>query len=866
MPKQREPAQPTGTPPIPPDDQALRRHAPDLMRQVIEHSRSPIAVHDREMCYLYVSRSYLTSYRVREEDVIGKNHYDVFPDLPEKWHDAHRRAMAGEVVYGEHDPYEREDGTVDWTDWECRPWYEPDGRIGGIIVYTEVINDRRRTEMQAGESLARLQALLDNSPSQIMLFDAQGRYVEVSAAVAASLGRSASSIVGKSVTDMFDQKTAETFMRTLRQMQIDKKPVDKIDILKVAGEVRYYETKLFPVVDPDGGVELFGSIVHDVTERTRIQSALQRERERAQQYLDVAGVIMLAVDLEGKITMINQKGCEVLGLPREEAIGSNWFERFLPPEEAPAVREVFGLISAGKRLETLHYENPVLTAEGETRLVAWNNVVLADMEGQVVSILSSGEDITDRREAELALIESEYKYRSYIDHAPDAIFVLDRQGRYVEVNRAATDLTGYPQNRLLHMQISDLCCDESVRACTDHMERLMKSGASSALLCFRHASGENRWWRVDSVRYSDDRYLEFAKDVTAQKVAEEKLTFLSYHDQLTGVYNRRFFEEELRRLDTSRNLPIALVMGDINGLKLVNDSFGHLIGDQLLQRAAEAIRKCCRADDIIARLGGDEFALILPQTDTEAATGVISRILESIAQVRVSNIELSVSFGCETKSGPEQTMAEVLANAENQMYRRKLSERSSMKSKTVEVIMSTLFAKSHRESLHSQRVSGICRAIASRMGLSKDDVSQIATAGLVHDIGKIGIDERILNSTGKLAPAEWEEIKKHSETGWRILSSIDEFSELAEFVYEHHERWNGSGYPRALRGEEIALEARIIAVADAYDAMTRDRTYRETVTREEAAAELIRCAGTQFDPMVVEVFVRQVLPDAEVLM
>ncbi len=412
----------------------------------------------------------------------------------------------------------------------------------------------------------------------------------------------------------------------------------------------------------------------------------------------------------------------------------------------------------------------------------------------------------------------------------------------------------------------DICVEESARACGEHLNTLLHSGASSALLCFRHASGEKRWWRVDSVRYTDDRFLEFAKDVTAQKEAEEKLTYLSYHDQLTGVYNRRFFEEELHRLDTSRNWPITLVMGDINGLKLVNDSFGHTVGDQLLQKAAEAFHRCCRADDIIARLGGDEFALILPHTGTEAASGVIARILDWIAKIRVSNIELSVSFGNETKTGPDQTMAEVLANAENQMYRRKLSERSSMKSKTVDVIMNTLFAKSDRESMHSQRVSGVCRAIAARMGLSKDDVSQITTAGLVHDIGKIGIDERILNSSGKLAPAEWEEMKKHPETGWRILSSIDEFSILAEFVYEHHERWNGGGYPRGLKGEEIALEARIIAVADAYDAMTRDRTYRKTVTREEAAAELERCAGTQFDPAVVDVFVRQVLADAEALM
>ncbi len=193
------------------------------------------------------------------------------------------------------------------------------------------------------------------------------------------------------------------------------------------------------------------------------------------------------------------------------------------------------------------------------------------------------------------------------------------------------------------------------------------------------------------------------------------------------------------------------------------------------------------------------------------------------------------------------------------MYRHKLYERSSTRSKTIEIIMSTLFEKSSRESQHSNRVSAICKAIASKMNLDKDDVNKIRIAGLVHDIGKIGIDETILNKAGLLNSDEREQINKHPEIGWRILSSANEFSELAQFILDHHEKWDGSGYPNGLKGKSIPLEARIISVADAYDAMTSARSYKAGVTREEAVNELKRCAGTHFDPDIVKVFVDKVL-------
>jgi diguanylate cyclase (GGDEF)-like protein len=370
------------------------------------------------------------------------------------------------------------------------------------------------------------------------------------------------------------------------------------------------------------------------------------------------------------------------------------------------------------------------------------------------------------------------------------------------------------------------------------------------------------WMRGEANKESNGAITSLrgaAQDITERKKSEEKLVYLSFHDYLTGLHNRRFFEEEILRIDTSANLPISIIMCDINGLKLVNDSFGHNAGDALLKKAAETLKKVCREGDILARIGGDEFVVALTKTEADDALKVANRIKELASHEMVANIELSISFGYDTKTSDRQSIIEIIANAENHMYRHKLHERSSMRSKTTELIMNTLFEKSSREAIHSKRVSSICMVIADKMNYQKEAVKQIGIAGLIHDIGKIGIDGKMLNKHGRLSDEEKKEIEKHPEIGWRLLSSTAEFSVLAQFVLSHHEKWDGSGYPNGIKGQKIPLESRIISVAESYDAMTGERSYRKALSREAVIKELKRCSGAQFDPEIVDVFINQVL-------
>jgi diguanylate cyclase (GGDEF)-like protein/PAS domain S-box-containing protein/putative nucleotidyltransferase with HDIG domain len=349
------------------------------------------------------------------------------------------------------------------------------------------------------------------------------------------------------------------------------------------------------------------------------------------------------------------------------------------------------------------------------------------------------------------------------------------------------------------------------------------------------------------------------RDVTEKREAIRDIEYLSYHDKLTGLYNRRYFEEEINRLDTGRNLPLTIVMGDANGLKLINDSFGHATGDQLLQKAANAIKNGCRSDDIIARMGGDEFVALLPNTNKEEAEVIINRIRENLLEDKLNNLPISVSFGHATKEDIDQNIQEILKTTEDDMYKQKLYESSSMRSRTVDLIMNTLYEKNMREMLHSKRVGEFCEALAIKMHFDNEDINKIRLAGLMHDIGKIAIDEGILNKVGEITQLEFNEIKRHSEIGYRILSSVYEFSEIASFVLEHHERWDGQGYPKGLSGKDISIQARMICIADAYDAMTSERTYKEIFSLMEAINEIRRCSGIQFDPEITESFIEVAL-------
>ncbi len=294
-------------------------------------------------------------------------------------------------------------------------------------------------------------------------------------------------------------------------------------------------------------------------------------------------------------------------------------------------------------------------------------------------------------------------------------------------------------------------------------------------------------------------------------------------------------------------------MIDVNGLKLVNDTYGHLVGDQMLREATAIVRECCRKEDIIGRWGGDEFVILLPRTDIQAAQGLGQRIMNACKDVRVKDVPLSLSLGVACRGKEEKELGEVLVEAEDNMYRHKLTESRSARSVTLQALLRTLAAKSFETEAHTLRMQKIAEKIGIKLALPVSELKRLELLITLHDIGKINISEEILTKKEPLTSQEWKVIKKHPETGFRVVRAMPEFAHVAEDILAHHERWDGTGYPRGLKGKDIPLLARITAVADAYEVMSNGRPYKEPLQKKDIVEEFKRCAGTQFDPELIQV-------------
>ncbi|MEA4963537.1 HD-GYP domain-containing protein [Lutispora sp.] len=389
----------------------------------------------------------------------------------------------------------------------------------------------------------------------------------------------------------------------------------------------------------------------------------------------------------------------------------------------------------------------------------------------------------------------------------------------------------------------------------------------------KHIYELDRWYSINI--FSDDRdyLILFYNDISRIKKSkessadhirnrgeiydlEEKREYFGYKDKLTGLYNRDFFDEELSRLDSFRQLPISVIIGDLNGLKLINDAFGHDMGDKALKRVAEIMKRAFRKEDIVSRVGGDEFVVLLPKTTEKTALSIVNRIKEDCIANPLDFIKISISFGAATKKNGEEDIFEIYRKAEDRMYFNKLTESKEAKLSMIKYLKDRLEEISFETKAHYERLKGLCLMLADKLGLSDIEKEELKLLCEFHDIGKIGIPSQILQKKGALNSDEWERVRRHSEIGYHIIGASRETLAIDELILIHHERWDGKGYPGLLKQDEIPHTVRIFAIADSYDAMVNDRPYKSAINNAEALREIESKAGTQFDPYLAKIFVQ----------
>lgn len=592
----------------------------------------------------------------------------------------------------------------------------------------------------------------------------------------------------------------------------------------------------------------------DETEKRQMEKAVRQSEKTYWNLFNNAQVGLFRTTLEGKVLEANERFAQMLGyMSREEILGIDSIVRHYAD---PAVRkQVMARLQAEGSVENVEAE--MVRTDGSRIWILYSGCYYPD-KGWIEGV---SEDITERKAALEALRHSERRYRYLYDHSPVGLVTLDRRGQVKEINqntlRLIKQITGIEDvghdlrrlSRILRMALA-----QDLQTVFHSRESLTREQHFSA------RRGRDTWIKywIDPMIDACGHVFEVlvaCQDITGIKEAENRIRHLTFHDKLTDLYNRSYFEEELERLDKPRQLPLSIICGDVNGLKLVNDAFGHAEADKLLVEIANILRSCCRKEDIIARWGEDEFAILLPKTTHETAEAVCERIRQAWRQSHRQLVKPNIALGSATKETPEEPISRVVRRAEERMYRNKLGESSSVRSTIITSLMETLREKSWETEEHAERLRALALRLGRALGLPSSALDELSVMAALHDIGKVAIPDEILNKPGKLTEEEWRLLQEHPTIGYRIAQASPDLAPISEAILAHHERWDGKGYPRGLKGEEIPIISRIIAVVDAYDVMTNGRPYKEPVSRMEAIMELQRCAGTQFDPDIVKVFV-----------
>lgn len=866
-----------------------------------------LCVADMNGRFLNVNKAWQKTLGYSKDQMIGKEYISfVHPDDVENTNLALSKLVDLKEINQYINRFKTSQGTYRYLEWRSR--------IVGDIAYVAArdITEKIEEEKKIKKLLTEVETIFNVTQDALFLLEVVGngfRYLKINEAYTKLTG--IESVEGMSPQDLWGKNIGALVEATYKRCLEEKKPIAFEETLPTPVGKRTWHTTLTPVYEEGKPIYIVGSR-HDITDEMKaaeelrqnlfrneiLVKILQNESETIQQYLDFAleQAVKLTKSKYGYIFFYDET--------KREFTHNTWSSEVTKDCAILNQAKVYQLDETGIWGEAVRQGKPILVNDfqqpnplrkgypkGHIDFTRFMTIPVINRKSivAVVGVADKGTDYTHmdilqltilmnnvwkeviRKQSDAMLYEEKEMLRLTLLSVSDGVIATDEHANVQLMNEVAERLTGWSLGEAFNKSFKSIfnTVDEMTRLkCEDPVQKVLESGEVAGMenhTILISKDGDERQIANSAAPIKQENgetkgaVLVF-RDVAAQRQKQALIEHLSFHDQLTELYNRRFFEEELRRLDTERNIPIAIIMADVNGLKLTNDAFGHATGDQLLIQAAKAIKACCRREDIIARLGGDEFVILLPKTGEKVAEALVHRITALCSSIRVDVVSLSISCGWAVKSSSHEEIYDILKKSEDKMYRRKLFEGPSIRGQIIDTVVTALYEANRREKEHSERVSIICEKMGQALGCSEREIQELRTAGLMHDIGKVGIDVSVVDKPGALTEYEWAEVKRHPEIGYRILSSVNDMSDIAQSVLAHHERWDGKGYPRGISGNKIPLHARILAIADAYDAMTRERPYRMQVTKEQAENEIVACSGTQFDPKLVRVFLKDVAP------
>lgn len=558
-------------------------------------------------------------------------------------------------------------------------------------------------------------------------------------------------------------------------------------------------------------------------------------------------------DTESRVIFFNKNYEKMYNVSNKDAVGKT-------------NTEVFGeetAISYDRNIKNCIEAEDVVVSEGiiDGDLVECYTFPIYSKKNKIYAVGGVTINVNYRKDKEIE--KQKNILRTIIDAVPETIFYKDKHGKFIGYNknfeefyrkRGVTEIQGKTDLEIYNDK-------NTARQFNEQDQEILKT-KKPKYFEFETKDDVGNYKIEENVKIpvigEDGKawgIVGLSRDITERKVLEERLRYISQTDILTGLYNRHSFEEKIQELNKEEYMPLGIIMGDVNGLKLVNDTLGHLEGDKMLKDISNILKDVCSDNSYAFRWGGDEFIILVPNCNERKCEEIIENIIKKCQVTERDFIQLSIALGQVVKYSLKEDVYDCIKKAEEKVYRQKLLEKKSIKSSILESLKKSLEEKNMETQAHTERVVEYSIELGKKLGLKRDELDELALVARLHDIGKITISKEILLNPGKLTEDEFEIMKTHSEKGYRIINASSELHNVAKCVLTHHEKWDGTGYPLGLKGEEIPLLSRIINVVDSYDVMTNNIIYKRALNKEQAIEELERCSGTQFDPRLVKYFI-----------
>jgi len=740
-------------------------------------------------------------------------------------------------------------------------WTE-DGRPLQMFGTHIDITESKQLELEIKKSEDEYRFLVDSSYDIIYRLQLDGRFTFLSKAWEDLLGYTVEEAIGEPLQPYVHPEDVPRIYDFFNQINKSGEQLEARDyrLLHKNGEYHWFMTTAVPIWSGNGEIIGFTGTARDITDIKEANLALIKQKNELESFFTVNMDFFCISDNNGNFKKLNNAWIKSFHYKLSDLVGKNALE-FVHPDDVQLVRETISSLNDFQK--EVSFLARIKKSDDTYRILEWK----AHISGEL--IYAAARDVTENKTLESNLFLEKELFKTTLLSVEDGVIATDKLGRINIMNLAAQMMTGWSIEEVYGKPIEEIFKvykENTSKLIYTRIPEIIRKGKgigfSEMILISRsdkEISIENSASPIKDHTGKTTGIVIVFRDITVKKERQKQIEFLSYHDQLTGLYNRRFIEDAIRRLEKDGNLPLSIVVMDINGLKLTNDAFGHDLGDLLLKKASKIMKNAIRRNDVLARVGGDEFVLVLPKTDSIEAERIKNRIQKEAHSATIGPIGISIAAGSATKTKISQNISKVQKVADNNMYRDKLVNGRQMKNRIIKTILESIDKKFPEEQHHLSGVANYSAKIGKAMGFSEPEVERLRLAGSLHDIGKISVPKDIMMKPDLLTFEEREVINKHAETSYQILKSVEDFISIAEDVLYHHERIDGKGYPEGLRWDEIPLNSRIIAVADAYEAMISIRPYHTIKTREEAITELRRCAGTQFDPDIVNVFIEKVL-------